>query len=86
MAAGVTLSTPLVALLPFHPPLAEHEVALVDDQVSMLDGWDTAERLAGHIDRVIPGHDPLVSQIYPRVSDAADVFALHRTPSQSFAK
>jgi glyoxylase-like metal-dependent hydrolase (beta-lactamase superfamily II) len=52
----------------------------------MLDGWDTAERLAGHIDRVIPGHDPLVSQIYPRVSDAADVFALHRTPSQSFAK
>ena len=52
----------------------------------MIDGWATAERLAGHIDRVIPGHDPLVSQIYPRVSEAADVFALHRTPSHSFAK
>jgi glyoxylase-like metal-dependent hydrolase (beta-lactamase superfamily II) len=52
----------------------------------MMEGWATAERLAGHPDRVIPGHDPLVCEIYPRVSDKADAFALHVAPSRSFAK
>ncbi len=52
----------------------------------MIEGWTTAERLAGHPDRVIPGHDPLVCAIYPRVSDKADAFALHLAPSRSFAK
>src|SRR4030081_2691544 len=49
-------------------------------------GWETVERLAGHPDRVIPGHDPIVSEIYPRASDKVDAFALHLTPSRSFAK
>jgi len=44
------------------------------------------ERLAGHPDRFIPGHDPIVTEIYPRASDKVDAFALHRTPSRSFAK
>ncbi|MGX9442248.1 N-acyl homoserine lactonase family protein [Nitrobacteraceae bacterium UC4446_H13] len=52
----------------------------------MMEGWATAERLAGHPDRVIPGHDPLVCEIYPRASDKADAFALHVAPSRSFAK
>ena len=52
----------------------------------MCTGWETAERLAGHPDRIIPGHDPLVAEIYPRASDKTDAFALHQAPSRSFAK
>jgi glyoxylase-like metal-dependent hydrolase (beta-lactamase superfamily II) len=51
----------------------------------MYDAWDIAYRLAGHPDRVIPGHDPLVSEIYPRTGDGVDAFALHKAPSRSFA-
>ena len=49
-------------------------------------GWETVERLAGHPDRFIPGHDPIVAEIYPRASDKVDAFALHLDPSRSFAK
>ncbi|WP_027515086.1 N-acyl homoserine lactonase family protein [Bradyrhizobium sp. WSM1417] len=49
-------------------------------------GWETIERLAGHPDRFIPGHDPIVTEIYPRASDDGDVWALHLPPSRSFAK
>jgi glyoxylase-like metal-dependent hydrolase (beta-lactamase superfamily II) len=52
----------------------------------MCQGWEIVERLAGHPDRIIPGHDPLVTEFYPRASDKADAFALHETPSRSFAK
>jgi glyoxylase-like metal-dependent hydrolase (beta-lactamase superfamily II) len=49
-------------------------------------GWETVERLAGHPDRIIPGHDPIVAEIYPRASDKVDAFALHLPPSRSFAR
>ena len=52
----------------------------------MVAGWETVERLAGHPDRFIPGHDPIVAEIYPRASDKVDAFALHKVPSRSFAK
>ena len=52
----------------------------------MFEGWDIAQRLAGHPDRVIPGHDPLVCEIYPRAGDKTDAFALHLPPSRSFVK
>jgi hypothetical protein len=52
----------------------------------MAQGWEIVERLAGHPDRFIPGHDPIVSEIYPRASDKVDAFALHLVPSRSFAK
>jgi glyoxylase-like metal-dependent hydrolase (beta-lactamase superfamily II) len=52
----------------------------------MAQGWDIVERLAGHPDRFIPGHDPIVSEIYPRVGDKVDAFALHLKPSRSFVK
>ena len=52
----------------------------------MFEGWDIAARLAGHPDRVIPGHDPLVTEIYPRASDKVDAYSLHVAPSRSFAK
>lgn len=52
----------------------------------MAEGWEIVERLAGHPDRFIPGHDPIVSEIYPRASDKVDAFAVHLAPSRSFAK
>jgi glyoxylase-like metal-dependent hydrolase (beta-lactamase superfamily II) len=52
----------------------------------MIEGWDIAARLAGDPDRVIPGHDPIVTEIYPRASDKVDAWALHLKPSRSFAK
>ena len=52
----------------------------------MCQGWETVERLAGHPDRIIPGHDPLVAELYPRASDKVDAFALHKAPSRSFSK
>jgi hypothetical protein len=52
----------------------------------MYQGWEDVERLAGHPDRVIPGHDPLVTEIYPRASDKVDAYALHLKPSRSFVK
>jgi glyoxylase-like metal-dependent hydrolase (beta-lactamase superfamily II) len=51
----------------------------------MAAGWEAVERLAGHPDRIIPGHDPIVAEIYPSVGDSGDVFALHALPSRSFA-
>ena len=50
----------------------------------MFEGWNIVARLAGHADRVIPGHDPIVTEIYPRASDEVDAFALHLQPSRSF--
>jgi glyoxylase-like metal-dependent hydrolase (beta-lactamase superfamily II) len=52
----------------------------------MAAGWETVERLAGHPDRFIPGHDPIVAEIYPRASERVDAFALHAAPSRSFAR
>ena len=49
-------------------------------------GWEIVERLAGHPDRVIPGHDPIVAEIYPRASDKVDACSLHLQPSRSFVK
>jgi glyoxylase-like metal-dependent hydrolase (beta-lactamase superfamily II) len=52
----------------------------------MFEGWDIVARLAGHPDRVIPGHDPIVTEIYPRAGDQVDAYALHLQPSRSFVK
>lgn len=52
----------------------------------MAQGWEIVERLAGHPDRIIPGHDPIVTEIYPRVEGASDVFALHVAPTRSFVE
>ena len=51
----------------------------------MMEGWKTVERLAGHPDRVIPGHDPMVRELYPQAVDKADAVALHKHPKRSFA-
>lgn len=46
----------------------------------MMEGWKTVVRLAGHSDRVIPGHDPRVRELYPQVDGNPDVIALHKPP------
>lgn len=52
----------------------------------MCDGWATCEKLAGHPDRIIPGHDPLVRELYPHAGGEADAYALHLPPKRSFAR
>ena len=52
----------------------------------MMDGWSKLEHLAGHPDRVIPGHDPLVRELYPSVEGSADAVALHKAPMRSFVE
>lgn len=42
----------------------------------MLQGYSTLERLADSDDHIIPGHDPLVMQHYPAVSDALEGIAV----------
>ncbi len=51
----------------------------------MMEGWKTVERLAGHPDRIIPGHDPMVRELYPQASDKVDAVALHKPPKRSVA-
>ncbi len=52
----------------------------------MFEGWRIVQQLAGHPDRIIPGHDPLVRELYPSASDKVDAYALHLPPSRSFVK
>src|SRR5271170_2203322 len=49
-------------------------------------GWEVVERLAGHPDRFIPGHDPIVNEAVGMARQALDAFALHVPPSRSFVK
>ncbi len=42
---------------------------IVVDTQAMLDGFGTLTRLAGTPDRVIPGHDPLVTEYFPRLDN-----------------
>lgn len=47
----------------------------------MIDGWDRSVALAGARDRVIPGHDPLVSRLYRRIGGLDfNCLALHEAP------
>lgn len=52
----------------------------------MIAGWHRMQELAASRDHVIPGHDPLVSEIYPRL-DGFDFpcLALHLSPAASGA-
>ncbi len=54
---------------------------IVADLQDMLDGFDTLTRLAGSHDRVVPGHDPLVRQLYPVFGTSGFVWRLDQGPS-----
>lgn len=43
---------------------------VVDSVADVLEGYDKVERLASSPEHVVPGHDPLVSQIYPENAPA----------------
>ena len=57
---------------------------IVYDLGAMAQGWDKAKRLAGHEDRVIPGHDPKVRALYPtHPGSDGEIVALHLAPIRS---
>jgi glyoxylase-like metal-dependent hydrolase (beta-lactamase superfamily II) len=49
----------------------------------MLEGWRRLEQLAGSRERVVPGHDPLVKEVYPRANAEVEAWALHEEPLRS---
>jgi hypothetical protein len=59
VAAGETLSVPLVASAPDHPPLAVQELALVLDQVSVEEPPEAI--VVGLAERVAVGFMPVVT-------------------------
>ena len=57
---------------------------IVVDLQDMLDGFTRLEALASHPTLIVPGHDPLVTQVYP--SDlAAHVWRLDRGPHRDIS-
>ena len=52
---------------------------LVVDVADMMDGFDTLQKLASKPALIVPGHDPLVRQIFPEVSDG--IHRLDRGPN-----
>lgn len=47
----------------------------------MLQGYQLIDRLADSRDHIIPGHDPLVRDLYPKVAvDEPGIYALHEKP------
>jgi glyoxylase-like metal-dependent hydrolase (beta-lactamase superfamily II) len=53
---------------------------ILHDLAKMLDAFQTIEALADGDDHVIPGHDPLVAQRFPRWKDDPYTFCLHQEP------
>jgi len=48
-----------------------------------LEGHDRVLKLAGSTDRLIPGHDPQVSEIYPEHPDDSLILVLHEKPARN---
>ena len=56
---------------------------IVADVEAMLRGYDTLQALGGSTARVIPGHDPLVTQHFPQVGTAGFVWRLDAGPERA---
>jgi glyoxylase-like metal-dependent hydrolase (beta-lactamase superfamily II) len=56
---------------------------IVVDLEPMLQGYDTIQKLAGTRDRVIPGHDPLVTKMVPRLDTTEFAWRLDKGPIKS---
>jgi glyoxylase-like metal-dependent hydrolase (beta-lactamase superfamily II) len=54
---------------------------LVVDVARMAEGWRICEELADSPDHIIPGHDPLVLQRFPKMPGQPDVALLHEPPA-----
>ncbi|MFT4277924.1 MAG: N-acyl homoserine lactonase family protein [Rhodopseudomonas sp.] len=66
--------------------LKENPFPIVSNVGEMCEGWRELKRLAGGTDRIIPGHDPLVAELYPAVSGDVDAFMLHERPRRPIAR
>lgn len=57
---------------------------IVHDIGAMMDGWRELLSLAGDLEHLVPGHDPLVGELYPAPSPELQgiVSALHLRPNQ----
>ena len=55
---------------------------VVVDVARMLKGYDTLESLADGPDHIIPGHDPLILECFPRYRGLEDVVQLDLPPSK----
>ncbi len=53
---------------------------IVVDLEPMLKGYDTLLTLAGSAERVVPGHDPLVRELFPRVENTGFAWRLDKGP------
>jgi glyoxylase-like metal-dependent hydrolase (beta-lactamase superfamily II) len=54
---------------------------VVVDIAAMMESWDKLMRLAGHAQRIVPGHDPLVMKRYPRLAaEGIEAVMLHQNP------
>jgi len=87
VAAGVTDSVPDAALLPLQPPLAVHDVPVLDDQVSVVD-WPSVivvgeadSDTAGLLFMPLPPPPPLQA-----VNTAAPVSSDERISSRAAGK
>ena len=60
---------------------------IVVDVAQKLDGFETIKQLASSIDLVVPGHDPLVCDLFPKIAgaDETGVFRLDVGPSRRIA-
>ncbi len=55
------------------------------DVAATLHGHDKVVKLAGTADLLIPGHDPLVAEIYPAYPEDSAIFDLGQPPSRSIS-
>lgn len=55
---------------------------IVVDAEAMLEGYGTLMRLAGSAQRVIPGHDPLVTEYFPEYGNSGFVWKLDQGPTR----
>ncbi|MEO8559607.1 MAG: N-acyl homoserine lactonase family protein [Rhodospirillales bacterium] len=60
---------------------------IVLDVGDMLEGWHKLEALASSPDHVVPGHDPLVRELYPALPiEGLEVYALHEPPNRALTR
>lgn len=48
----------------------------VDSVSDVLEGYRRLEKLGGSLDRIVPGHDPLVADLYPAISKDTEGWAV----------
>ncbi|MEP5155528.1 N-acyl homoserine lactonase family protein [Planktotalea sp.] len=64
--------------------IARKPFPIVVDVEPMLAGYDTIQALAGSKERVIPGHDPLVTQHFPAFETSGFAWRLDKGPIKPF--